>query len=122
MAVALLESVTELGGILVSAVNLDATGTANVTGNSSGTIYLIDIDNTANDDDVYFKVKDHGSNVGAGQTPDWVLKGKARMVTSYVFNTGIAYGAGVSIWCTTSAVVADATDPTNSVRVDIVAS
>ena len=115
-------SVTELGGILVSADNLDSTGYTNVTSESSGSIFVIDIDNTNNTSDVYLKVKDHASNVGPGQTPEWMFKGKAGVVTSYVFNTGITYAAGVSIWCTSLATVADNTDPVNSVRVDMVAS
>jgi|TARA_A100000172_G_scaffold7591_1_gene4221 hypothetical protein len=122
MGVSTRASVTEIGGILVSADNLDSDGAANVTGESSGSIYVIDIDNTKNTADVYLKVKDHATSVGSGQTPDWMFKGKAGVVSSYVFNTGIAYSAGVSIWCTPTAVVADTTDPTLSVRVDMVAS
>jgi|8_EtaG_2_1085327.scaffolds.fasta_scaffold133358_2 hypothetical protein len=115
-------SITEIGGILISASGIDGTGYANVTANSSGTIYMLDIDNTKNTTDVYFKIKDHGSNVGAGQTPDWMFKGKAGVVTSYVFNTGLAYAAGVSIWCTQMATVANNTAPTNAVRIDMIAS
>tara|TARA_R110001583_G_scaffold75314_1_gene207455 strand:+ start:2581 stop:2949 length:369 start_codon:yes stop_codon:yes gene_type:complete len=122
MAVALRESVTELGGVLVSATNVVSSGNQNVTGNSSGTMYLIDIDNTNNTTDVYLKIKDHATSVGNGQTPDWMFKGKAGIVTSYVFNTGMAYAAGVSIWCTLLATVNDNTNPASSVRVDIVAS
>lgn len=115
-------SITELGGILISASGIDGTGYANVTANSSGTIYMLDIDNTKNTTDVYLKIKDHGSDVGVNQTPDWMFKGKAGIVTSYVFNTGLAYAAGVSIWCTQLAPVANNTAPTNAVRIDMVAS
>ena len=115
-------SVTEVGGILVSADTLGNTGSANVTGESSGSIFVIDIDNTNNTADVYLKVKDHASNVGPRQTPEWMFKGKAGGVPSYVFTTGSTYAAGVSIWCTSLATVADNTDPANSVRVDMVAS
>lgn len=122
MAVAIRESVTELGGVLVSATDVSNTGNANVTGNTSGLIYLVDIDNTNNTTDVYLKIKDHGSSVGSGQTPDWMLKGKSGVITSYVFTSGVPYSAGVSIWCTLSATVNDTNSPASSVRVDIVAS
>ena len=69
MAASLRSSITELGGVLVTAHTLDADGEANVTGNSSGSIYLIDIDNTNNTVAVYLKMVDHASNVGPGQVP-----------------------------------------------------
>ena len=122
MSISTRASVTELGGVLVSSSGIDSTGYTDVTNGNSGSIYVIDIDNTNNTADVYLKVIDHASNVGPGQTPDWMFKGKAGVVTSYVFNTGIAYSAGVNIWCTSLATVADNTDPVNSVRVDMVAS
>ena len=122
MGVSTRASVTELGGVLVTADNLDSGGILNVTGNTSGSIFVIDIDNTKNTVDVYLKIIDHASNVGPNQTPDFVFKGKAGIVSSYVFDTGISYSAAVSIWCTQSVVVSDSTNPPNSVRVDMVAS
>ena len=122
MAVSTRTAVTELGGILVTAYSLDSDGDANATGNSSGTIYMIDIDNRRNTSPVYLKIKDHASDVGAGQTADMMFRGSPGVVTSYVFESGMAYAAGVSIWCSMSAVVASDTDPTNPVTVSIVAS
>lgn len=122
MAVSTRAAVTELGGVLVTAYSVDSDGAANVTGNSSGSIYLIDIDNRENDSAVYLKIKDHASSVGAGQTADMMFRGSPGVVTSYVFEAGVAYAAGVSIWCAMLAVVANATNPTNPVTVSIVAS
>lgn len=122
MAASLRSSITELGGVLVTAHTLDADGEANVTGNSSGSIYLIDIDNTNNTVAVYLKMVDHASNVGPGQVPSLVLRGTPGVVTSYVFESGLAYSAGVSISCTPDSNVAGNTDPTNSVTVSLVAS
>lgn len=114
--------ITELGGILATAHQLDSDGAANVTGGSSGMIYLLDIDNRKNTSAVYAKIKDHASTVGSGETADMMFKGSPGVVTSYVFEAGVAYAAGVSIWCTTSPVVANDTSPTNPVTVSIVAS
>ena len=122
MGISTKSSVSELGGILISAQPIDSTGHANASATTNGLIYLIDIDNTKNDVDVYLKVVDSGSAVGGNNTPDWMFKGKAGVVSSYVFNTGLAYSAGIGIWCSTSSTVGTNVDPTNSVRVDMVVS
>mgnify|MGYP003629258372 CR=1 FL=1 len=122
MAASLRTAITELGGVLATAHTLDSDGLPNVTGNSSGSIYVIDIDNTNNTVAVYLKIIDHAVNVGAGQIADMMFRGTPGKVTSYVFDAGIPYAAGVSIWCTTYAAVASDADPGSSVTVSILAS
>lgn len=122
MAASLRTAITELGGVLATGHTLDSDGLPNVTGNTSGSIYVIDIDNTNNTVAVYLKITDHASNVGAGQTADMMFRGTPGKVTSYVFEAGMSYAAGVSIWCTTDAAVASDADPGSSVIVSILAS
>lgn len=122
MAASIRTAINEIGGVLATAHTLDSDGLANVTGNSAGSIYVIDIDNTNNTVAVYLKITDHASNVGAGQTADMMFRGTPGKVTSYVFEAGMPYAAGVSVWCTTAAAVASEADPSSSVTVSILAS
>ena len=48
MAATKTTTITALGGILVTDFDADVTPANNVTGNSSGTLYLVEVDNTAN--------------------------------------------------------------------------
>jgi hypothetical protein len=122
MAVTKRDAITELGGILVTDYDADQDEEANVTGNTSGVIYLIDIDNTANTTAVYVKINDHASTGGPGTTPIWTFMGESGKRTSYVFEAGLVYSAGVTVWCTTGASVADNTDPAQPVILRLVAS
>ena len=122
MAFTTRSAITELGGILVTDYDADQTEEDNVTGNTSGVIYLVDIDNTANTTAVYVKINDHASAGGPGTTPIWTFMGEAGKRTSYVFEGGLTYSAGVTVWCTTGAAVADATDPASPVILSLIAS
>lgn len=115
-------AITELGGILVTDYDADQNEEANVTGNTSGVIYLLDIDNTANTVAVYVKINDHATTGGPGTTPIWTFMGEAGKRTSYVFEAGLVYSAGVTVWCTTGAAVGDANDPASPVILNLVAS
>ena len=62
MAVTKTTTITSLAGTLVIDFQANATSEDNVTGNSSGAFYLIDIDNTANASTfAYVKIRDASS-------------------------------------------------------------
>ena len=86
-------TITALGGILVTDFDADADSENNVTDNTSGTLYLVEVDNTA-----------------------------AASTATYAIPLGAAYSAGLSMWCTTNNAAQNVDPPSNKVIVRIVAS
>jgi len=120
---------TVLGGKLI--VDLDCDGgapTDNVTGATSGSIFMVEINNEANSAAVYLKIRDASSATvgtttanGAG-TPHLMFYAPAYTKISYLNIDGHAFTAGVSMWCTTAAAVGTTTNPSNDVIVKLVSS
>lgn len=114
---------TALGGTLVVDLDADSTIENNVTGNSSGSIYLVDVDNTANTTAaVYLRVVDAASAANVGVDHTWLFYIPAGQRMSYVMAAGAAYTAGVTMWCTSDPASGNGTDPSSAVVVRIVAS
>ena len=126
MALTKTTTITALAGNLVVDTALGATCQNNVTGNSQGTIFLIDVDNTANASTfAYVRVRDASSGDPTDATngiPTWQFVAAPGTKTSYAFPDGQPYTAGVSIWCTTNPAHQNASAPSASVIVKIVAS
>jgi|2_EtaG_2_1085320.scaffolds.fasta_scaffold20222_4 hypothetical protein len=132
MASTTTSTISGLGGKLVVELAIsgaDGEVNHNVTSASSGSIYLIQLDNP-NNDSFYLKIRDAGGTSttpstatanGAG-TPHLMLYCPANQKISYSIPGGFAYSAGVSFWGTTSATVGTVTSPTNSVIVKLVCS
>jgi len=126
MAVTKTTTITSLAGKLVVDFTADASKEANVTAATSGTIYLVEIDNTANASTfAYLKIRDHAdatpSDANAG-IPTWQLTAPKGGKITYAFPDGQEYAAGVSIWCTTNPANQNVSSPTNAVIVKIIAS
>ena len=122
MAVTKTTTATALAGILVLDLDADATIEANVTGNSSGSLYMVEIDNTANASTAaYFRIRDAAS---AATTDDhtWMFYAPAGQKVTYALNEGEIYSAGLSVWCTSNPAYQDGTAPSSSVVTRIVAS
>ena len=82
----------------------------NSTG-GSGTLYMVEIDNTGLAAIVYFKLA-NTANATAGTTAaDLVLMCPASVKRSYVFPEGIAFSSGFSHWCVTSAAESNTDAP-----------
>jgi hypothetical protein len=124
VAVTKTTAITELGGILIIDFDADDTVENNVTGNSSGSIYLVEIDNTANTTDVaYLRIKDAiSAPTQASLTPTWMFTAPAGAKASYAMPEGQAYTVGVTMWCTSSNAAQNQTAPTNAVIVRLIAS
>ena len=122
MSVSKRSAITELGGTLISDHAANATAETNVTGATSGSIYMIDVDNTANAAVMYFKINDHASSGGAGVTPQWMFMAEGGKKTSFIFDAALAYSAGVTTWCTAGAAVGNSVNPPNSVIVNMIVS
>lgn len=104
--------------------NDDLEGTASAVKASSGTLYSIVIDNSANAAVSYVKLWDVASgSVTVGTTaPDWIIKVAASAKRTIVFPEGLAFGTALTAACVTTAGTAGTTNPSSSVGVNIVYS
>mgnify|MGYP003138780283 CR=1 FL=1 len=120
-------TIAALGGKLAVDIELSASNSNdNVTSATSGRIYVCQIDNTANSDAFYVKIRDAASpstsTVNGTGTPHIVLQCPARKKVTYAIPGGHAYAAGVSVWGGTSTTVGDTSAATNPVIVKLVCS
>jgi hypothetical protein len=126
MSVTKTSTITALGGNLVVDFLANNSPANNVTGNTSGTFYLIDIDNTANTSTfAYVRIRDAASAVptdASNGVPTWMFAAAPGTKASYVFPDGQDYAAGLSMWCTTDPAKQNASNPTSAVVVKLVAS
>ena len=126
MAVTKTTTITALAGNLVVDFVANATSENNVTGNTSGVFYLIDIDNTANASTfAYVKIRDAASATPSNATtgvPTWQFVAPPATKISYAFTDGQEYSAGLSMWCTTSTAQGNTSSPGSAVVVKLVSS
>ena len=114
MAVTVTNQSNPLGSKVVQDTSAGNTAVDNATG-ASGTLYAAEVDNTANGSAVYFKLA-NTTNATAGTTAaDMVLMCPANTKMNYVFLGGIAFSAGFSHWCVTSATESNTTAPGSAV-------
>lgn len=124
MAVTKTTTIGDLGGTLVIDFTADTSVEPHVTGNSTGTLYLVEIDNTANaTTSAYLRIKDAQSAPSPEtRVPTWILSASPGSKASYAFPEGQAYGTGLTLWCTSNNAVQDATSPASAVIVRLIAS
>jgi len=114
---------TALGTVLVTSNGLDASAHNNVTGATSGQVYQVMIDNTANTTQgVYFKLVDAASVTIGVTDADLVFYAPKGKKVTYAINTGHPYTSGVSIWCTTHPGTSNSSSPPSSVPVSLLAT
>ena len=89
---------------------------------SSGTIYTIIIDNTANGVASFVKLWDlaSGSVTVGGTAPDWIVKIPAGVKRTLAIPEGIAFANALSVATVTAGGTAGTTNPTSAVAVQIV--
>jgi len=124
MAVIKTTTISALGGTLIVDFDADTSVEPHVTGNTSGTLYLVEIDNTANaTTSAYLRIKDAQSAGSAGTlVPKWLFVAAPGSKSSYVLPEGQAYGTGLTLWCSSSNVAENTTAPANAVVVRLIAS
>lgn len=114
---------TALAGILVTSTSLGSTPSENVTGNSSGKIYQVKIDNSVNPDTtLYIKIADAASASSATTAANWVFPVRGGQKVSCIMDTGAAYTAGISMWCTTRPGTGSQGEPPNPPAVSLLAT
>ena len=92
------------------------TANANFTG-STGTLFMIQIDNTANSAASFVKLVDATSATVGTTAPDIVIKVPASQQRSVLFPKGIAFSSGFTLFCTTAGGTAGTTSPSSAVNV-----
>jgi hypothetical protein len=101
-------SLTQVGSNLFD--DTANTNGAIVVKNTSGTLYVVDIDNTALAAIIYVKLYDLATTVTVGTTvPDWVFKVAASVRKSYVIPGGAALANGLQVATVTTGGTAGTT-------------
>tara|TARA_R100001509_G_scaffold163377_2_gene137682 strand:- start:617 stop:1009 length:393 start_codon:yes stop_codon:yes gene_type:complete len=130
MAVTKTSGLTTLADKLIVNIDADTDSSNNVSGATSGSVYIIEIDATkgvATTDEpaCYVKLVDASSATGGGVSstvPDVVLFAPIGVVTRYVIKGGWAFTSGLSFWCVTTSALTGDTSPTSDVKVSIISS
>ena len=112
MAVTVTNQSNPLGAKIVQDSDCDATAVDNTTG-ASGTLYMVEVDNTSYSTAVYFKLADTANATAGTTAATMVFFCPASAKRSYVFPEGIAFGTGFSHWCTTAAAQDRTATPTS---------
>ena len=93
----------------------------NATG-ASGTLYMVEIDNSSYGTIVYFKLANATSATAGTTAAAMVFLCPASSKRSYVFPEGIAFSSGFSHWCTTESAESDTSAPSTKPTVRYITS
>ena len=114
MAVTVTNQLNPVGARIVNDSNTGATAADNTIG-TTGTLYAVELDNTANSSAVYFKMADALTATSGTTAATLVLVCPASTKMSYIFPTGIGFSAGFCHWCVTGAAESETTGPSLAV-------
>jgi hypothetical protein len=121
MAVTVTNQSNPLATKLVQDTAATSTAVDHTTG-ASGTLYMIEIDNSSYSTAVYFKVANATTATAGTTAATMVFLCPASVKRSYAFPEGIAFGAGFSHWCTTGAAESNTDAPSTPPTVRYVTS
>jgi hypothetical protein len=121
MAVTVTNQSNPLGSKIVNDTAATNSAVDNATG-ASGTLYMVEVDNSSYSTAVYFKLADAASATAGTTAATLVLFCPASVKRSYVFPEGIAFGTGFSHWCTTGAAESNTGAPSTTPTVRYVTS
>ena len=121
MAVTVTNQSNPLASKLVQDTAATNSEVANSTG-ASGTLYMVEIDNTGLAAAVYFKLVDATSATVGTTAADIVLMCPASVKRSYAFPEGIAFSSGFTHWCVTAATEGSTAAPGTTPTVRYVTS
>jgi hypothetical protein len=89
---------------------------ANITG-AAGTLYMLQIDNTANSSSMYFKLVDANAATVGTTSPDFVLRVRASTKTTFVIPGGLVFSTGFTAFCVSTGGTAGTSSPSSAVVV-----
>ncbi len=110
MAVSVTNQSSPLGSKIVQDTSVSNSAVDNATG-GSGTLYMVEIDNSGLGAVVYFKLANTADATAGTTAADLVLICPASSKRTYVFPEGIAFSVGFSHWCVTGAAEANTAAP-----------
>tara|TARA_R110000765_G_scaffold53441_1_gene107128 strand:+ start:824 stop:1198 length:375 start_codon:yes stop_codon:yes gene_type:complete len=103
---------------LVTVTTVTAASADNVTNATTGTIYLLEVDNSHNEfNTIYLKIADANSATAGTTQPKMTLAIPAQRKQTFVFQNGHTYTAGVCVWATRHPVYTDKTKPDAAITV-----
>ena len=112
-----------LGTKVIEDPAADASGDNDNVLGSSGTVFSVFINNTANSGTpVYLRLWNNASPTVGSTAPDMLLICPAGVSRQYNFGDGVAFGTALSYACTTTGAANANTGPSNSVPIIIIAS
>lgn len=114
MALSTTPQTNPLGADIVVDTNANATAQTNTTG-GTGTLHLVDIDNSANGAASFVKFYDASSPTVGTTAPDLVLKCPASVRRQFVMPAGIAFATAFSHACVTAGGTGGTTSPSSAV-------
>jgi len=121
MAVTVTNQLNPLASKLVQDTAATNEAQDNTTG-ASGTLYMVEIDNSSYSTAVYLKLADATDATAGTTAATLVLLCPASVKRSYVFPEGIAFGSGFCHWCVTGAAEASTAAPGTTPTVRYVTS
>jgi hypothetical protein len=109
-----------LGGFIVQDTDSDGTSENDVRVGAC-TLYMVDVDNSANAAVSYLKLYDSASPTVGTTAPDMIFKVPASVRRVFAIPDGVAF-TNLSFACVTTAGTAGTTNPTSNVTVKLVTS
>ena len=114
---------TALADKLVTVLTVNTIAKNNVTGSTSGIIYMIEVDNGNNElDDLYLKIADASSATVGTTQPKMCFRIPKQTKVVFAISNGFAYSAGISMWATKNPAYTDSTVPDSGLDVQLLAT
>lgn len=120
MTLSVSTQVSPVGTNLIKETNAGATANNDVTG-TSGAVYMIEVDNSANSAASFLKIYDDAAPTIGTAVPDYVFRVPANQVRQFVSPGGMDF-ANLSFAVVTVGGTTGTTDPANTVIVAMVTS
>jgi len=121
MAVTVTNQTNPLGSKIVQDTAATNSAVDNTTG-GSGTLYMVEVDNSSYSTAVYFKLADAADATAGSTAATMVFYCPASSKRAYVFPEGIAFSNGFSHWCVTGAAEGSTAAPSTTPTVRYVTS
>ncbi len=107
---------TALADELICMVGVGASSQNNVTGNSSGKLYVLEVDNTRNTNlGIYFNIADASSATVGTTVPTFRLYIPAGKKSSLTWAEGHSYSSGLSVWASVTKTTTRVEGPSSNV-------
>jgi len=122
MTLSVSTQVNPIGTSLIIQDDANATPDNNITG-VPATLYMIDIDNTANGAQAsYVKLFNAAAAVVGTDAPDWIIMMPAGTRRAVAIPEGVVFSVGLSMACVREAATTGTTDPALAVVVRMLTS